>query len=117
MSSLPAITFPLFQVAVYWPPAKPTNHGTPQWGVAVEIACRWEETAEEFLSTQGERFASKAVVMVDQNVVVKGVLLLSALTSSVDTDNPKDNEGALEIRAFRTTPDFGATEELKEAIL
>lgn len=105
--------------AVYWAPADVPHddYGKPAYSEPIEIKCRWEEIAEEFLDTQGERQVSKAKIYVDRDVKIGGVLLSGTLDSDVDEDSPKQNEGAWEIRGFSKLPNLKVTEYVRLAYL
>lgn len=113
------ITKMLKMDGVYWAPATipRDDYGKPTYIAPVEIKVRWEQVAEEFIGPQGERLVSKVKVYVDRDVVIGGVLLLGELDSSVDESNPKQNEGAGEIRGFSKIPNLRATEYVRVAYL
>ncbi len=119
------ITRMLKQKAVYWALAGVESggedydeFGQPQYTVPVEVACRWETKTVEFLGPQGTQEISNAVVYVDQDVDVGGVLMLGELT---DIDSsltvPKQNEETWEIRRFEKLPNFRNTENLRTVYL
>ena len=119
------ITRMLKQTAVYWPLANVESaggdafddYGQPLFTDPLEISVRWEDKAEEFLNAEGTRILSNAVVYVDQDVVVGGVLMLGELTDITDADVPKENENAWEIRRFDKLPNIKVTEFLRTAFL
>ena len=111
------ITRMLKQTGVYWAPSDLDVYGKPTWDAPVEISVRWEDVVVEFMDPEGEIKLSTARVYVSQDVLVKGVLLLSSLTSSVDEDDPKANEGAYEIRRSEKLPNLRATEFLRTTYL
>lgn len=109
----------LKQKAVWWPLAaiEYGNYGQPNPSTPVEIDCRWEDVGEAFLDSRGTTQLSRSIVYVDRDVVVGGVLMLGELDSSVDEDNPKENENAWEIRRFEKLPTLRATQFLRKAYL
>jgi hypothetical protein len=111
------ITKMLKQTAVYWEKTGVDDYGQPTWAAPIEIRCRWEDRTEEFVSPEGTREASMAVVYVGQDVVVGGVLMLGLLGSSVDENDPKANLGAWEIRSFSKLPDLKAKQFLRTVML
>jgi len=115
--TIPAITWMIKQTGVYWAPSGTDDYGKPTWATPIEVGIRWEDISEHFMDPQGETQMSNARVYLDQNVEVHGVLLLGELTSSVDQDDPKANDGAWEIRKFENLPDIPATKALKTAYL
>jgi hypothetical protein len=103
------------QTCVYWAPGNAdsgglayNNYGQPVYSDPVEKNCRWEDIAVTFLSTKGTEETSKAVVFVD-DIVVGGLLLLGDLSSSLDLVDPRNNEGAWEIRQVESIPNRLAT--------
>lgn len=79
----------LKQTAVYWPPSTAGHDafGNPIRSNPVEVACRWEEKAEEFIGPDGEKETSRAVVFLDTDVAVRGLLYLGTLDSLYVTDD------------------------------
>ena len=105
------------QVCVYWAFSSFDDYGQPTWIAPVEIECRWEDVHEEFIDANEQRQISKAIVYVDREMTVGSVLMLSALDSGVDEDNPKQNDNAYEVRRFERLPNLKNTEILRTAIL
>jgi hypothetical protein len=106
------------QKAVYWPPStRRDQYGRPIAEAAVEIDCRWEDRTDEFITTTGERQLSNALVYVDRDIVLGGVLLLGTLDTVMDITDPKNNEGAFEVLRFDKMPNLKGTEFLRTAYL
>lgn len=105
------------QSAVYWPFVSVDAYGKKLVGSPVLIKCRWDASIEEFLDAQGERQLSRAVVMVDRDTPVGGILMLGGLSDITNDTDIKENEGAWEIKRFDNTPDIRAKEFLKRAYL
>jgi hypothetical protein len=114
----------LVQIAVYWPPGSAETGGT-DWdeygrrlfGDPVEIACRWEDTAVEFMDPQGTKLISRSVVYADRDLRVGGLLLLGSLDTALDYSEPARNEGAYPIRNFGKLPTLEGDEFLRTAWL
>jgi len=111
------------QIAVHWALASAESggiahddYGQPVLTDPVEIECRWEAKSEEFVAANGTKTTSRAVVYVDRDVDVGGVLMLGELTDVTDVD-AKENEGAWEIKRFDRIPNLKATEYLRIAYL
>lgn len=118
------IDWPCVQKAVYWPPGSEEtggsdydDYGRPQYAQAVEIDCRWDDRNEEMIFADGTRDLSRAQVITDQEVSVRGVLFLGELTDVDDLDDPKNNEGAWEIRRVDRNPDIDGEDTLIRAYL
>ena len=105
------------QTAVYWPLLSVNQFGKKVVGSPVEIKVRWEDISEEFLDSAGERQMSKAVVYVDRDVTLGGILMLGTISDITDDINIKENIGAWEIRRFDNLPNIKASEFLKTAYL
>lgn len=95
----------LKQKAVYWAFSSFGNDGDITYADPVEIACRWENKAEEYLDPGGTKSVSRSVVYVAEDVAPKGVLFLGEL-SEVASGGPFENEGAMEIKQFDKIPDL-----------
>lgn len=119
------ITKVLKQRCVYWAPSGPDKYGQPSFVSAYqELACRWDEGNEEKVKNDGGTMVSTAQVMVSEDVQVHGVLLLvveDPITKQILNvpfpNDPFSNPGAFEIQSFEKTPNFNATEFLREAFL
>lgn len=97
----------LRQKAVYWEPTATADaFGRPVFEDPVEIPCRWESKAEEFIGPDGDKEVSRAVVFVNQELALKGLLLLAAIEDAEASDFPVDprEAGAYEIRSVSATP-------------
>jgi len=112
------------QKAVYWALQSEDSggddfddYGQPLVVAPVEIDCRWEDSTEEFIDADGVPQMSRAIVYVDRDVDVGGVLMLGTLADVDDVDNPKINDAAWEIKRFDNFPDLKAKEFLKTAYL
>ena len=112
------------QKCVYWPlgsaesgGSDEDSYGNPSHGSPIEIDCRWEDGNKEFVGSKGTTELSSARVFVDRDMQVGEMLMLGELDSSVDQDDPRNNQGAYEIRAFQKTPNLKATEFLRIAVL
>ena len=107
--------------AAYWEPEAPDDQGNRTFAEPVEIKCRWEERVQEFTGTNNEAMLSNAVVYVDRDVLLLGVLklleagdTLSGLTSTTD---PFANDKAWEIKRFDKLPTIKATQFVRTAFL
>ncbi len=103
------------QTCVYWAPLGVESgtqafdrYGQLQFADPIEKDCRWEDTAETFTNEKGVQESSNALVMVD-DVLVGGLLMLGELTDIVDSANPRNNAGVWEIRKKERIPDFRGT--------
>ena len=112
------------QTAVYWAlehnesgGVAYDDYGQPQYIDPVEISCRWSDKIVQFIDFNGSEQVSKSKVFVDRDMVASEVLMLSELVDVTNLSNPKENDGAWEIRGFNSVPNFKATEFLRTAFL
>lgn len=113
------------QTAVYWPLASvdsggvaADDYGVPEVTNPFEISVRWEDRNEEFLDATQTRQLSNAIVFVDRDVDVGGILMLGVLTDVVAGADVKDkNRTAFEIKRYDKLPNLRATEFLRTAFL
>lgn len=104
--------------AVYWPPETNWDEfGKPIPDEPIEIGCRWEKKAEEFIDPEGTQQISQALVFVDRDLEIGGILMLGTLVDIVDYVNPKANEEAWEIKSFKKLPDLRGTKYLRQVYL
>jgi hypothetical protein len=106
------------QTAVYWEPLGTRDEfGNNLFSDPVEIDCRWEDDVKQFVGRDGETYLSASIVYVDRDVEVGGVLLLGAIDSSMDAEEPLSRVGASEIKQFAKLPNLKNTEYLRTAYL
>ncbi len=99
------------QKAVYWARGSPDVYGEFTFADPVEIDCRWEDTAQEYLDPQGETKTSKSIVYVDRVMSPGDRLLEGELDSNVDMAD------SFEIQRFDRLPNIRNTEVLLTAFL
>lgn len=105
------------QKAVWWKRSSTTDeYGRYTFDEPVEIDCRWEDRAEEFVNKGGERLVSAAVVYVDRVMEAGDKLKLGALESDTSS-NPVEETEAFEIQTFSKIPNLRNTETLLTAYL
>ena len=99
------------QTAVYWGAPVDDGYGGKTFGsmYPVEIDCRWEDRVEKLSlvgARMGEEIISSAVVFVTEDLDEMGYLFLGDLDdlSSEEEEDPKDVDGAYEIKRFDKTP-------------
>ena len=95
----------LEQVAVYWQKLLVDGYGNPTYYEPVEIKCRWMDVVNELIDNKGTVIFSKTKILVDRDVTLGGMLMLSELESGMTAETAKDYEGAFEIKVFQKTPD------------
>lgn len=93
------------------------SYGKPTYAQPVQIKCRWEDVAKEYIKANGETAMSQAVVYPERDVKPKDVLMLGTLDDVTAPDDPKANEGAFEVMRFDKLPTIRATEFLLTAYL
>lgn len=93
------------------------ENGRPQYTTAVQLACRWEDTLEEFVDSQGTRQMSQSVVYVESDVQVGGMLFHGELTDLAVLTDPRAIDNVWEIKRFDKLPKLKYTEFLRTAYL
>lgn len=103
------------QTAVYWPRPIPDGYGGYSFGSAYpeEISVRWDNVQKYIFSSNGAQIVSIAEILVTQDIEEGGYLYLGTLSDldSGQEDNPKEVDGAYEIRKVEKTPLFKSTNE------
>ena len=94
------------QTAVLWVAEAPDNFGKPTYAAPVIIGCRWTVQTVEFITPNGERELSRAVLIVDRDITLGSMVFLGTIADLTDEDNPRENDGAWEVRHFGSTPDL-----------
>jgi len=115
------------QVAVYWEPGHPDESGQEGFGNPIEIKCRWTDITAMEVKDNGDQFMSRAIVIVDRQLRLDGVLWLStakvtdpagtALGQLTDANDPFENAGALRIQRITRTPDIRAKNFIDRVVL
>lgn len=107
----------LKQTVTYWGNPAPDGWGGFTFDDPLAIVGRWEDRTELFINAAtGREERSRAVVYLNQDVDVGGYLYLGTATDSAD-DNPKDVDGAFQIKAFEKSPDIKGTRFSRKAWL
>ncbi len=111
----------LKQKAVYWGAPVPNGFGGFSYAEPVEISVRWTEKHELILDMtvgipRGEQVVSKARLMLDQDVEVKGMISLMSLVDLSSNQDPAEN-GAFIIKSFQKMPDVRAKQYVRQAWL
>lgn len=114
---MPLLTRILKQTAVYWAPSGFGPDGQPTYDTPIEIKCRWEDTHEVFVDSQGNDVVSNSMVYVGQDLKVQGQLWLGDMDHLTSQTDPTENEGAYAIRKFEKIPDLRAKRFLRIAML
>lgn len=104
------------QTAVWWERGVPDRHGRFTFKAPVEIACRWDDTTQEFVAADGEKRVSRAVAYVDR-VMKAGDRLKRGDLESDTLQDPLEDPFTFEIKRFDQNPNFKATESLLTAFM
>lgn len=107
------------QTAVWWQRSAETNRfGEYTFAEPVEIECRWDDVAQEFLNAQNETQASRAIVYVDEAVgVAVGDRLKRGEMDSETPDDPMTIQDAHAVSRVDQNPNFRNTETLVSCFL
>jgi hypothetical protein len=107
------------QKAVYWARLSPDGYGGWDYDDPVEIDVRWDETQEIIRDDKGEEFASRAQILVDQDMSVGDYLMLGELDDwdSSASAEPLSRSTAYPIKRFDKIPDIMAESYIRTAWL
>ena len=109
----------LNQTAVYWASPVADGRGGHTFTEGVEVSCRWEDKAVQFVAPTGEEELSRAMVFLGQDVDLGGYLFLGELDdlTSAAGEDPTEEDDAFIIRSFQKVSDLRAQNFLRTAIL
>lgn len=106
------------QTCIWWKFKDFGVDGQPTYLDPIEIDCRWEDTAAEYIDREGVTNVSRSVVYVGEDCKIGDILMLGELESGTELQEiPLQNEGALEIKQFSIVPDLRNRKVLKTAYL
>ncbi len=105
------------QKATWWENDGVDIHGRYKYKSPVQISCRWEDMAVEFVAPDNTKQVSKSVVYPDRALSVGDILLLKETHKVDQPKDPRGNVGYSEIRQFQQIPDYDQTEVLFIAML
>ncbi len=113
------LTASLTQTATYWGSPTPLGFGDRSYDTPIEVNVRWEERQEIFVDATGREQKSKAVVYVDQDVDLQGLLFLGGLDdlTSAEEGAPTSVESVHEIRGYKNVPRLDGQEFERKAWL
>jgi hypothetical protein len=109
----------LNQTAVYWGNPQADAWGGMTYADPVEVAVRWTENQEKFVSGTNDSYEeklSKVYVISETDFVVKGRMMLGTLTDLTSDMLPGSNN-ALTIDGYAKIPDRTASQYLRKAWL
>lgn len=103
------------QAATYWAPGTNDGNGDLDFSATapVPVVCRWQENTDLFIDSNGQEFRANAVVYTATPVRLRGYLALGTYTEA----DPRDVEGAYEIRKMIETPSLRNFQVLSQAVL
>ena len=93
----------LNQTAVYWAPLANDGWGGKTYAAPVEVAVRWTDKQEKFISGSGEEEVSRTVILAETDFEIDGRMLLASLIALDSAQDPNE-EGAAVIKAFTKIP-------------
>lgn len=106
----------LNQYCVHWKKNGVDEFGQPEFDSPVELKCRWDEMAEQFIDASGSGEVSKAKVMLESDFSLGDYLWFGRLSDEPD-DSPLGAQGCWEVRGAEKTPNIDADDTLYIAIL
>lgn len=97
------------QPMVYWEYTGIDGFHNPQFNAAEEINVRWDAKTEVMTTNDGEEFISNAEILTPQDLVEKSWVYLGNLADLPANPDPRNTEGAYEIKRMERTPLFKST--------
>lgn len=109
----------LIQLAVYWGTPVNDGQGGFTWAEPIEIACRWIDSVETVLASDGREFVSRAKVHIDRELDKNGMLFLGGLDDldSSEEADPATSDNAYSIRQTKRVPTVRGTGFLNMVLL
>jgi hypothetical protein len=115
------ITRNMTESAVYWGTPIEDGYGGQTFDEPIEISCRWEDKEQIIGTITGNQIVgfqemSRAIVYVDRDLDIDGVLMRGTLADLEDSSDssgsyyiPAENAGAYIIKRFEKTPALGSS--------
>lgn len=94
------------QDAIYWEYDGPDGMGGAEFKDPVEIKVRWDEGTEIVSDSDGREFVSNAQVIVTRDIKEQSYLCLGLLDSLPKNPEPRNTDGAYEIKSMDRHPLF-----------
>lgn len=104
----------MLQTATYWGPGTDDGLGGITYPSPYTIDVRWQQKAELFRDANANEVISSAVVYVSEPVEIEGWMALGDETATAD---PRNADGAYQIRQLGDSPSLKADETLRKAWL
>lgn len=109
------ITRMLKDFAVYWEISGYDAFGNPSISSPIQLTCRWEDSQQQIVTSDGTPITAKSIVYVNQDVITGGYLFHGLLADA--PSDPKISEKAFLIRRFDKLPNLRYTEYLRTAYI
>lgn len=94
------------QSAVYWEYNGTDEFGSATFKTPVDILVRWDEKTQILSDNQGKEYVSDAEVLSPQDLLEQSYIMLGQLADLPSDPNPKETDGAFEIKAMDRHPLF-----------
>lgn len=109
----------LNQTAVYWGSPTSDGMGGYEYDDCIEINCRWESKLEKYIDEKGEEKLSRAIVFVNQDLDIGGLLYLGEITDlpSYAESSPNEFDNTYRIMGFESIPNLRNNFSVRRAIL
>ena len=107
----------LNQTAVYWGTPVADGFGGFAYADPVEIAVRWEDKQDKFMSGSGAERISKSIVYSETDFDLNGYLLQGTLDDLDSTQDPQVEANAFIIQGTAKVPNIKGTTFLRKAYL
>lgn len=97
------------QTAVLWSFQQEDGFGNSTFAEPVEIQVRWEEKHELLTDEEGKQFVSRAEIILPIDIKRLDYLYLGTLVEISSESDPKQVEGAHEVKTFTKVPMIKST--------
>ena len=110
--------------AIYWPPTGADEFGRQTFGPPVELQCRWDDTMQTVVASDGvETLSSSTVIFKNDDVETGGILKRGRLADVTDPakryplTDPRTGPGAREIISKTSNANLYGTYSVNQAHL
>jgi hypothetical protein len=104
----------LKEVLTYWAPEPENQFGVKTHAEPIVLKGHWSDRSEQFNTVGGQVITSKAVAMVDRDLLVDGFLAFGDYTTEPE---PTVVPLAFPIQAFLTEADLRSVSKVRKAVM
>jgi len=94
----------------YWTPGVPDGFGGVSYGAPVTVKCRWQDTQQLAIDSDGEQFTTQSIVYPAADVPLKAMLAKGVSVSATPV-------GAHEVRNVGSTHNLSGSKTITKVML